>query len=125
MSTYRNSGRPLLHSLSDLWADRVDLWIYCNSDPTRCYRSHKLDLIGMIMRFGDLEVTALRRRLKCDVCGTKDISISMSATGGASQPRRELPPKVRKRIAADRIALGMAAAADARAKIRDGKPMRF
>jgi hypothetical protein len=94
------------YTLSGMYADRIDLWVYCNSEPTACSRSAKIDLVAMILRHGDLEAPELRRRLKCQACGSRDISLSMSAPGGAHRPPRELPFEAKEKIAADAMADG-------------------
>jgi hypothetical protein len=127
MSSYENRGSPFYDTLSACWCQHVDVVAICEIEAHRCYRSSTLDLVALILKHGDLSIGDVRRRLICRVCGRRSCRLQIHHQSGpvGSRPPRELPPEARKRITAGRIALGMAAVADARAEIRAGKPMRF
>lgn len=114
-------------TLSDCWASHVDVMAICEVEAHRCYRSATLDLVALIVRHGDLTIDQLRRRLVCQVCGRRSYRLQVLHQPGpvGSRPPRELPAELRKKLVTDAVGRGMAAVADARAEIRDGKPMRL
>jgi hypothetical protein len=126
MSTYE-SRRPHYDTLADCYCVHIDVVAICEAEAHRCYRSAPLDLVALILKHGDLSIGDVRRRLICKVCGRRSyrVQILHQAGPGNSKPPRELPPVALKKVLADAVARGTAAVNEARAEIRDGKPMRL
>lgn len=57
-----------------------DIYAYCENQA--CRHSAKLDLPALIATHGNLTLPELRRKLFCDSCKNRQISISLVYTGG-------------------------------------------
>jgi hypothetical protein len=121
------NARSALLTLADCYCGHVDVIAICEVEAHRCYRSAVLDLVALMLKHGDLSLDALRERLVCKLCRRRSFRLQVihKQTPDGRLARRDLPPEVRKKILADKVARACAAIDDIRADIRNSKPIRL